>query len=305
MRVETLLTRYSLTAQARGLSGETVAAVKVAVRFFDNFMGGIPDVRKVSGEDLQRFVLALRRRQKWQGREQQSEQTLSSTTVNTYCRGVKAFWAWLKAEGITTKNPLAAVPAPKLPKRLPKTYTEEEMSRVLRAAEGSDRDSAMVYLFLDSGMRLGELAGLNKADVDTRAGQAKVLGKGSKERVTFFSKETGLTISLYVLDERPEPLGEDRLFLTQTGHPMTRDRVQKILVRLGQRAGLSQRLSPHHMRHTYATLSLKHGANLEFLRRSMGHSSSKTTEVYISVADADVAEAHRQFSPIANLARRR
>ena len=104
--------------------------------------------------------------------------------------------------------------------------------------------------------------------------------------------------------ERPEPVGEDWLFLTDDGRPLTNQRVQKMLNTIGKKAGLNKRLCPHRLRHTAATLSLKYGANLDYVRRILGHTDIKTTEVYLGICDADVAEAHRKFSPVANLAKK-
>jgi site-specific recombinase XerD len=225
---------------------------------------------------------------------------LSGTAINTYVRGVKSFWSFLKREEIIQDDPLAGVPAPKIPTTLPKILTEDELNAVFQVSM-IFRDRVILEVFLDSGMRLSELAELNKVDVDTESGVIKVQGKGEKERHVFVSNKTAIKIKAYILFERPEPMAEDNLFLTIDGYPLNTKRIQKILERIGGKAGISQRLSPHKLRHSYATLSLKYGSNLEYLRRSLGHSSTKTTGIYLSVADADIAEAHRQFSPVTNL----
>lgn len=164
-----------------------------------------------------------------------------------------------------------------------------------------DRDQALIELLLDSGIRLGELANLNTNDVDENRGVVKVFGKGSKKGLVYISETTAGLLRLYWCDCRPQPKGEDKYFLTQDGYPLTKGRVQKILERIGKKAGISARLSPHKLRHSYATLSLKYGANLEYVRRTMRHTDIKTTEVYLAVSDTDVANAHRQFSPVANI----
>ncbi|MFC1929058.1 tyrosine-type recombinase/integrase [Chloroflexota bacterium] len=294
-----MLTRYELIARAEGLSQKTIDHVKLGVKFFNEFLGGINDVRKVSPDDLRQFIVASQQKLKWAGTPQQSEQKISDTAINTYVRGIKSFWSWLDREGTIKDNPLAKVPAPKIPKRLPKVLTEEELTRVLKVANESDRDRAMVNLLLDSGIRLSELVGLTPDDVyeDT----VKVFGKGRKERHVFISAETKTDISLYLQDERPEPVTDNQLFLTVGGYPLIQGRVQKILERMGKKAKISQRLSPHKLRHSYATLSLRHGANLEYVRRTLGHTNIKTTEVYLGLTDTDVAQAHKKFSPVTNL----
>jgi site-specific recombinase XerD len=264
-------------------------------------MGGIQDVRLVSGDDLRQFILALQQKDKWAGMAQCKGKPLSPTSINTYVRAIKAFWSWLHREGIIEQNPLEKVPVPKLPQRLPKIYTEAEMASIFRAIKDKPRDRAIIELLLDSGIRLSELTTLKSEDCDDRSGMVRVLGKGGKERQVFISKETAVSIATYYL-VRPEAIGEDRLFLSEDGRPLTNPRVQKMLAAIGKRAGLTKRLSPHKLRHTAATLSLKYGANLEYVRRILGHTDIKTTEVYLGVADTDVAEAHRKFSPVAHLA---
>lgn len=299
MSVNTLLTRYSLTAQAEGLSPKTVRHVKLSMGLFGSFMGGIEDVGKVTGDDLRRFIVAMQQRPKWAGRAQQSRQKVSAAAIASYCRSIKSFFAWLKREGIVKENPLALVPTPKTGKKLPKILGEDELGAVFKVAKENSRDKAIIELLLDSGIRLSEMTNLNRDDMDK--GVVKVLGKGNKERHVFITDETETSISLYYSLERPEPVGEDKLFLTENGRPLSNDRVEKILDRIGKKAGLTQRLSPHRLRHSYATMSLKYGSNLEFVRRSMGHSDIHTTQIYLSLTDADVQEAHKTFSPVANL----
>jgi len=304
MSLEALLTRYTLAARAEGKSAKTVRAVKLAVGLFDTFLGQVDDVKKLTADDLRRFILALQQRKKWQGRAQQKEQALGATSINTYVRSIKSFFSWAAREGIIKANPLESVPAPKLPQRLPKVLTEDELKTVMRAVKDNPRDEAMVKVLLDSGMRLGELVNLKSADYDSRSGVIKVFGKGSKERLVYVSETTLLAVSLYYL-ERAEPAGEDWLFLTQDGRQLTGDRVEKILEGIGKKAGINQRLSPHKLRHSFATLSLRYGSNLEVLRRQLGRVNVQTTEIYLSLADADVEAAHRKFSPISNLTRAR
>jgi integrase/recombinase XerD len=271
------------------------------VGFFDNFMGSIQDASKVKADDLRAFAVALGAKQKWAGQPQQNGQPLSQTSINTYIRGVKSFWKWLYDQRIIQTNPLAEVKAPKLPRRLPKTLTEEELNKVIEVVKNNGRNRALVETLLDSGMRLSELCNLKVDDFNQRDGSIRVFGKGSRERIVYVSSATLLSIQTYLVFDRPEPRLDDRLFLTHDGYPLTPRRVQKILSDIGKKAGISKRLSPHKLRHSFATLSLKNGANLEYVRRVLGHTDVKTTEIYLGVADADVQAAFRKFSPVSNL----
>jgi integrase/recombinase XerD len=301
MAIESLVNRFELNTRAAGMSPQTVAHVKRVIGFFKIFMGDISDVRQVTADDLKRFIIALQERRRWQGLPQDKGKSLSGTTINTYVRAIKSFWSWLAKEKIIEENPFADVPAPKLPKKLPKILSEDDLTRILKTSQYDDREHAIIELLLDSGIRLGELVNLNVNDVDTQTGVVKVFGKGSKEGRVFISDSTRAAVGLYWMDSRPKPRGEDKLFLTYDGYPLTKGRVQKILERIGKKAGITTRLSPHKLRHSYATLSLKYGANLEYVRRTLRHTDIKTTEVYLSVSDADIENAHRQFSPVENI----
>jgi integrase/recombinase XerD len=246
-------------------------------------------------------VASLRNKLTWANCPDRKKKPLSPTTINTYARGVRAFWGWLKAEQIIDPNPLAAVKAPKLPRRIPKVYTEDQLRMVLKTVERRPREIAIIETFLDSGMRLSELTGLSIKDVNLKTGTIKVFGKGSKERFVYISPMTSLKIEEY-LTTRSSIVDEDPVFATIDGRPLSLNRVQVILQEVGKKAGIGERLAPHKLRHTYATMSLRNGSNLEYLRIAMGHTDIKTTsDCYLAMSNQDIALAHRRFSPMANL----
>jgi site-specific recombinase XerD len=295
-----LLNRYTIAARAEGLSQETTKIVAFSVNSFASFLGGCDDVTKVTADDLCAFIVILQQKERWSDHPKiHTRGKLSATSINTYVRSIKAFWSWLEKEKIIKANPLASVPAPKLPKKLPKTLTEDQLRVVFKVA--NPRERLILEIFMDTGMRLGEFSGLMVDDVDTRGGIVKVFGKGGKERNVFISDETALSVETYRVFDRPDEPARKELLLTCDGYPLTAGRVEKILQRLGEKAGITTRLSAHKLRHTFATLTLKYGGNLEYVRRILGHTDIKTTEIYLDVADKDIAEAHKQFSPVVNL----
>ena len=300
MSIASLLSRYTLTAQAEGLSPKTVTNVKLAIGLFAGFLGGVRDVSEVTADDLRRFIVSAQRRNKWAGMAQAQTQKISDTTVYTYVKGIKSYWSWLTRESIIPDNPLARVPVPKLPKKLPRVLTETEIQSIYKAIKGNGRDMAIIQLLLDSGMRLGEITSLKLPDIDLATGIVRVYGKGRKERQTYVSPTTAQTLVHYIEHERPNSRS-DQLFLTVDGYPLAADIIQKRLARIGKKAGLTQRLGPHKLRHTFATLSLKYGSNLEYVRRSLGHTRLSTTQVYLDVSDADTIAAHKKYSPVTNL----
>ena len=306
MDIENIIAKYSLRARAEGLSPKTIKNTASSVRYFTHFIGGIEDVKKITSDDLRRFIISLQHKKRWSGRlGVKVQNNISGTSINTYVRAIRAFWSWMHRENIIKVNPFATVPAPKIPQKLPKVLSEQDLGSIFKL-EMTTRDRAILMLLLDSGIRLTELANLTRDDLNKTADGITVTGKGNKQRHVYISDDTGVELTMYNIFERPEPgVSTDKFFLTNDGYPLTAPRIQKILELIGKKAGITQRLSPHKLRHSYATMSLRHGANLEILRRSLGHTDIKTTEVYLSLTDADVQTAHKQFSPISNLRIRR
>ncbi|MCJ7547806.1 MAG: tyrosine-type recombinase/integrase [Deltaproteobacteria bacterium] len=296
-----LLDQYELYARARGFSGEQVDLTRLSVSLFAQFLETSGDAQDVTGDDYRRFVVDLRSRRARHGSGKESEHYLSGTTVHTYGRVVKTFFAWLSEARIIAENPLAGIPAPRKPKTIPKVYREKELLAV-SAAVTSVRDRAIYELFLDSGIRLKELSTIKIGDIDIEEGSVRVMGKGGKERFVPFIPPVAESIKAYVKESRRDAAKNDALFVTSTGSPLKTRGIQTMLYRLGERAGLKERLSPHKLRHTFATLSLKNGGNLEYIRKILGHTDIKTTsDAYLNVLDEDVKAAHRKFSPLANL----
>ncbi len=131
----------------------------------------------VFGDELRRFIVYIRGRKAWQDLPWSSGNTLSLVTVNTYVRAIKSFWSWLKNEGCIAENPLAGVAAPRFPKRLPRVYTEQELTKILSYVLIHPRERAIVEMLLDSGIRLSELTSLKVNDIDVAAGRIKGIGK--------------------------------------------------------------------------------------------------------------------------------
>ena len=296
-----LLARYALVARAQGLSPKTINHTTRSVRFFHTFLGDPKDIRSIQADDLRRFIIADQQRDRWPGRARRL-QKLSPTSINTYVRAIKGYWSWMKREGLVEHDSLKEVVPPKLAHRLPKTFSEEELKKVFAVVTNQPREKAMLSLFLDSGITLQEIIALKTSDLNLTEGNAHVFReKTARERYVYFSPPTALNIERYLL-QRPEHWQDDHLFLTRDGQPLQPHRVQEILVRVGRKAGLTQRLSPHKLRHTFATLSLKYGSNLEYIRIQLGHSDIKTTsKFYLHASNSDVRQSHQKSSPVTNL----
>jgi site-specific recombinase XerD len=302
MNLDEAIERYEINARAKGYSFRTIAHVKRCVGFFAGYLGEVPDISVVSGDNLRQYLSSLRGKMVSRSLTHEKERTLSQTSINTYARAIKSFWAWLKEEGFIKQNFLSLIKTPKKSKTVSTVYTEVEIKTVLKAVAALSLEKAIVELFLDSGIRLEELSTLKVSDVDLINNRIKVLGKGGRERFAYFSQITKESLDSYLKKVRPQPQAEDYFFLTKNGHRLTSKRIQDILENIGEKAGLSTRLSAHRLRRTYATLALKYGSNLEYVRITLGHSDVKTTsQAYVSIVDDDIAAAYKKFSPIVNL----
>lgn len=303
--IEKLLEHYELYARAAGFSQSQINNVRMRLRLFDRFLGGIKDIGEVTTDDFRRFLADLRDRPVWQGLRTEKQRNLSGTAINTYARTIKTFFQWLNNEQIIPRNALASVPTPPTGEKVSKAYSEDQMRAVLAGASFNARDKAIFYAFIDSGLRLDELSKLKIGDVDLKNAHAKVIGKGKgkKERYVYLGPYAVEAIDGYIKESRQDAPKDDFLFVKDNGKPLTTSGIRSMLVRLGERLGLGVRLSPHRLRHTFATLSLKYGAKREELQKEMGHSNPKTTEGYLHVPDDDISAAHRRFSPLSNLMR--
>ena len=297
-----LFPRYELYARARGFNEDYIQQVRRVMRFFNGFMPPETQINQISADDFRRFILYLKDRPLWEGKKGEASQTLSATSINTYTRAVKAFFSWAASEGIIANNPLAEVPAYRKPKTLPKIYTEDELRAIFRVIENDLRNQAFIYTFLDSGIRLGELNKLDINDIDLAAGIIKVHGKGGKDRYSYLPPTTLAIINRYVKRYRNAATKNEPLFTTKDGRAISLAGIQSLLARIGQKAGIKERLAPHKLRHTMATYSLKYGGNLDYVRRILGHSSDQTTsDSYLNPRSEDIQAAHRKFSPVENL----
>lgn len=253
-------------------------------------------------EDLQRFILYLREKRAWSETPHAKDRPLSDTSVNTYVRAIRSFWSWMLGQKLIDVNPLAAVAAPKLPKTMPEIISETELNTILQKVSKKILYKALVLMLLDSGVRLAELVGMKMDHLDITDHRVRVFGKGGKERFAYFSDPTAETMVEYISQRQKTDYRGRQLWVSAEGKALTAGRVQKILEGIGRSAHLDFRLSAHKFRHTYATLILKNGLNMEYLKVTMGHEDIETTSnAYIRVADQDIARAYQKASPVTNL----
>lgn len=236
--------------------------------------------------------------------EQQPKTRIRSLrTVRGYYASLSAFSNWAVREELIEKSPMKNIPRPKLPRFIPDPFSEQEIRALLSACKNmTDRSAtrmiAMVLFLLDSGVRVGEMLGLKRADLDLEQGRAKVMGKGAKERYVYFGKATKRALWRYISLARTEPAPNvENLFLTFDGRPLPKRQFAHFLSRLGETAGVPK-VHAHRFRRTAAVQFLRNGGNIFALQKLLGHETLEMVRRYVELASDDVAEAHQKASPV-------
>ena len=217
---------------------------------------------------------------------------------------LRRFYQYLLREGCLKSDPSAQIDAPKLGRPLPKSLTESEVEALLQAPDVSQflglRDRAMLELLYACGLRVSELIELPVAQLNLRQGVLRVVGKGNKERLVPLGEEAADWLDRYQHQARPALLAErmsEALFVTQRGSAMTRQAFWYLIKRYARQAGITTGLSPHGLRHSFATHLLNHGADLRVLQMLLGHSNLSTTQIYTHVARERLKGLHATHHP--------
>jgi len=294
------LVAYRICAQAEGRSPRTIEWITSSVRYFSEFLGGDPELSNITQHDLRRFIIALQNCFKYRKHpyNKSTQEKLSLRSIETYCRGIRAFFGFLSREELTDTNPMEKVKLPKVPSKVTPTFSTKEVERLLaqpdRTKKHGFRDYTIMLVLVDTGARVSEIANLTVNDADIENGHLRVTGKGGKERHIPFGYKVAKALLKYKLKYRGEPAGNDRFFLSNGGRPISVGRIERVCRRYGEMAGL-ERCYPHKLRHTSSVIYLRNGGDPFSLQKKLGHSSLQMTRHYCELADADVRAAHLKF----------
>ena len=242
----------------------------------------------------------LQRHLAWQVDTRHAKPRTTSRLVSS----LKRFFQFAVREGLRADDPAGGIESPKLPRSLPKSLSEAQVESLLAApdvdtAQGL-RDRAMLETLYASGLRVSELVGLKTIQVSLDMGVVRVLGKGAKERLTPLGEEAVDWITKYQEVARPALLGtrkSDALFVTARGAAMTRQGFWLLVKRHAQQAGIRSAISPHTLRHAFATHLINHGADLRVVQMLLGHADISTTQIYTHVARERLKSLHRKHHP--------
>lgn len=252
----------------KNYSQHTILNYKLDLGDFRKFLGET-GIEKVDYLTLRKYLAVLK------------EKNLTNRTVNRHLSSLRSFFKFLTREGLLKTNPILSLSSPKQEKHLPQFLTEDEVTKLIESALPKDerglRDRAVLETFYSTGIRISELVGLNNEDVDFIGGIAKVMGKGKKERIVPIGERAIAAIRDY-LEKRKKQ--QNALFLNKSGKRITTRGVRNIVEKYLRIAGIKQGVSPHTLRHSFATHLLNRGADLRSVQELLGHANLSTTQIY-------------------------
>lgn len=276
----------------RGLSGNTLQSYSSdLMRFFRYLEEKGIDPLSVTREDLSTYLLTL-------------SKGISPRSLARNLSSIRSFYRFLVGEGRLDSNPARLQEAPRLPRRLPGALSMNEVDRLLAQPDPTAptglRDRAMLELLYATGLRVSELINLKVFDMNMEAGFLRTLGKGSKERLVPVGAKALDAVKEYLLyGRRPLVKGVNPpfLFLNGRGKALTRQGFWKIIRTYGRKASIRRKISPHSLRHSFATHLLENGADLRSVQLMLGHADISTTQVYTHVTRERLKQIHEQYHP--------
>jgi integrase/recombinase XerD len=291
-------------AVERGLSAHTLAAYRRDLRRYVGFLErrGITDPGEVDESSIRSYVASVSA-----STHGDDERPYRATSVARMLSSVRSFHRFLLRDGITTRDPATGVAQPKLPRQLPHPLTVEETRHLLEAPDPGTpvglRDRAILELLYGAGLRISELTALDVDDLDLEEGAVRVLGKGGKEREVPLGRFAREAVDAYLTRGRPALAGASSrgaLFLNARGGRLTRQSGNRLLSTHVRTAGIESRVTPHSLRHSFATHLLEGGADVRVVQELLGHASVATTQIYTLVTEEHLREVYYTAHPRAH-----
>jgi integrase/recombinase XerD len=287
----------------------------------DRFLTHLSVERGVSPNTVRAYSADLKRYLEWAERHGQDPIGLNHRQLRRYLAeldragyarrtvarrlsAVRSLFAFLVAEGLAPSDPSTVLATPKIPSRLPRIVPNEVLDALLEAPDVSTptgmRDSAILELLYASGARVSELSDLTLGSLDLAQGQITLMGKGSKERLVPIHRAAAGKLRLYLAEGRPRlvhAVASEAVFLSARGRPLSADAIRRIFKRYLDQIGGAHSLSPHAMRHTFATHLVEAGADLRSVQELLGHVALSTTQIYTHLSMKRVQDVHRSAHP--------
>ena len=287
----------------RGFSRNTWEAYRNDLEQFEQFLGerlngqaaGAPPWRAVDLDLLNQYIVDLRDRKGYR-----------DTTTARKVAAIKSFFSFLLLNGYISEDPTESLGSPRVGRSLPKCLSEDDVIRLLDAAAKagtpeSNRDATILELLYATGLRVSELVSLNVSDIDFQEAYIRCWGKGSKERLVYLYPKAVVELREYLRSARPSLLGshkgENALFVNHRGERLTRQWVWSILKTYSKKANIDEGITPHTLRHSFATHLLQNGASLRHVQELLGHSSISTTQVYTHLTNHHLRQEYEKSHP--------
>jgi tyrosine recombinase XerC len=273
----------------RNASEHTLINYKIDLKEFFDILKD-KSVVQIDYIDIRKFLAALK------------EQNYSKSSISRKLACVRSFFKFLSRENIIKANPAVSIATPKRDKKLPLFLELKEIECLLEAPTGNSesalRDKAIMELLYGSGIRVGELKGINIDDLDFYSGLLKVRGKGKKERIVPVGSMAVKAIERYVNKRRRAKKGAEHvLFLNKNGTRLTDRSIRRIILKYAKQIALNKNVSPHTLRHSFATHMLDRGADLRSVQELLGHENLSTTQIYTHVTTKRMREVYEKAHP--------
>ncbi|MDO8962965.1 MAG: tyrosine recombinase [Coriobacteriia bacterium] len=299
----------------------TSPADDIAAALVDRFLRHLTVERNVSPQTTRAYAADLARYLEWAERAEVDPLALTPQVLRRYLAeldraqyarrtiarrlsAVRALFSYANREGVTSVDPAAVVATPKLPKRLPHTVPTDLLDALLEAPDPSTReglrDRALLELLYATGARVSEAAGLDRTDIDLAQGQVRVTGKGDKQRILPLHRRAVARLEGYMREGRRQfkpRAGEEAVFLNRNGSRLTDGGIRRMLDRHVRALGGTTGITPHAIRHTFATHMLEAGADLRTVQELLGHVALSTTQIYTHLGASRLQRVHKNAHP--------
>ena len=282
-------------ASEKGLSRNTISSYSTDLKRFSDFLhgAGITDVSGITTDRILVFLKSLK------------TSGLSSSSVVRYQVTIRNFFRFMLKEGVLKKDPVHILELPKRDRKLPQVMNESEVESLLNSPsliqdkKRQIRDKAMFEVMYATGLRVSELVGMTLNSIEMTVGFIKVKGKGSKERIVPIGDAAKEAVARYLEEGRPAFLRRttDALFLTQQGDAFSRQGFWKLLKTYLKKTNITKHVTPHTLRHSFATHLLEHGADLRSVQLMLGHSDISTTQIYTHINTEMLKRIYDKYHP--------
>lgn len=280
----------------RQLSSNTLASYKRDLEGYAHHLQEVQQLADYQAVTRQHILLHL---------ENLRTQGKTARTVARHISSIRSFHQFLLREKVTTTDPTVHLELPKVEQKLPIVLSTEEIDALIATPDRSKpqgvRDTAMLELLYGSGMRISELIGLNMEDIHLTMGFVRIFGKGGKERIVPLGRGALDALRKYLERARYELQGKypktDALFISQRGKRLTRQGCWKLIKQHAQQANIHKEMTPHVLRHSFATHLIENGADLRAVQEMLGHADISTTQIYTHISKTRLSEVYKQFHP--------